>query len=53
MAGGAELRDRLRWTWVRSSRRSDGFKDLVAAAESELAEGADPARVELQPLQSR
>jgi hypothetical protein len=34
----AELRDRLRWAWMRPSRRYDEFKDLVAAAEEELSE---------------
>jgi hypothetical protein len=34
---GAELRDRLRWTWMRPSRRYDEFKDLVATAEEQLA----------------
>jgi hypothetical protein len=35
---GAELRDRLRWAWMRPTRRFDEFKDLVAAAEAELSE---------------
>jgi hypothetical protein len=41
---GAEIRDRLRWAWMRPTRRFDEFKDLVAAAEAELSEEsvADP-----------
>jgi hypothetical protein len=34
----AELRTRLRWAWMRPARRYDAYKDLLAAAESELAE---------------
>jgi hypothetical protein len=34
----AELRDRLRWAWLRPTRRYDEFKDLVAAAEAEMAD---------------
>ena len=34
----AELRDRLRWAWMRPSRRYDEFKDLIATAEEQLAE---------------
>jgi hypothetical protein len=37
---GAELRGRLRWAWMRPTRRYDEFKDLVAAAEAELADGS-------------
>jgi hypothetical protein len=33
-----ELRDRLRWAWLRPSRRYDEFKDLLAAAEEQLSE---------------
>jgi hypothetical protein len=46
----AELRTRLRWAWMRPTRRYDDFKDLVAAAEEQLSEaraadelGAHPA----------
>jgi hypothetical protein len=35
---GAELRNRLRWAWMRPAKRYDEYKDLVAAAEEELAE---------------
>jgi hypothetical protein len=35
---GAELRSRLRWAWLRPTRRYDEFKDLVAAAEEQLSE---------------
>lgn len=52
---GAELRDRLRWAWMRPARRYDEFKDLIATAEEQLAEqraadllgtpaGAEPSR---------
>ncbi len=34
----AELRTRLRWAWMRPAKRYDEFKDLVAAAEEQLAE---------------
>jgi hypothetical protein len=34
----AELRTRLRWAWMRPARRYDAYRDLLAAAESELAE---------------
>jgi hypothetical protein len=34
----AELRTRLRWAWMRPTRRYDEFKDLVAAAEEQLTE---------------
>jgi len=36
--GAAALRARLRWAWMRPARRYDQFKDLVAAAEEQLAE---------------
>ena len=34
----AELRDRIRWAWMRPSRRYDEFKDLLATAEEQMAE---------------
>jgi len=34
----AELRDRLRWAWMRPAKRYDTYRDLVAAAEEELSE---------------
>jgi hypothetical protein len=34
----AELRTRLRWAWSRPARLYDAYKDLLAAAEAELAE---------------
>jgi hypothetical protein len=38
----AELRTRLRWAWMRPARRYDHFKDLIAAAEEQLAgQGAE------------
>jgi hypothetical protein len=37
----SELRDRLRWSWMRPARRYEEFQDLLAAAEEQLAE--DPA----------
>jgi hypothetical protein len=33
-----ELRDRLRWSWMRPARRYDEYRDLLAAAEEQLAE---------------
>jgi hypothetical protein len=33
-----ELRDRLRWAWSRPARRSDDFKDLLAAASEQRAD---------------
>jgi hypothetical protein len=33
-----ELRDRIRWSWMRPARRFEEFKDLVVAAEEQLAE---------------
>ena len=40
----AELRERLRWSWMRPARRYEEFQDLLAAAEEQLsAEQAAPA----------
>jgi hypothetical protein len=33
-----ELRDRMRWSWMRPARRYEEFRDLLAAAEEQLAE---------------
>jgi hypothetical protein len=33
-----ELRDRLHWSWMRPTRRYEEFRDLLAAAEEQLAE---------------
>jgi len=33
-----ELRDRLGWSWMRPARRYEEFRDLLAAAEEQLAE---------------
>jgi hypothetical protein len=33
-----ELRERLRWSWMRPARRYDEYRDLLAAAEEQLAE---------------
>jgi hypothetical protein len=33
-----ELRDRLRWSWMRPARHYQEFRDLLAAAEEQLAE---------------
>ncbi len=33
-----ELRDRLRWSWMRPTRRYEEYRDLLAAAEEQLAE---------------
>ena len=31
-----ELRDRLRWSWLRPARRYEEFRDLLAAAEEQM-----------------
>ena len=33
-----ELRDRLSWSWMRPARRYEEYRDLLAAAEEQLAE---------------
>lgn len=33
-----ELRDRVRWSWMRPARRYGEYRDLLAAAEEQLAE---------------
>ena len=33
-----ELRDRLHWSWMRPARRYEEYRDLLAAAEEQLAE---------------
>ena len=33
-----DLRERLRWSWMRPARRYDEYRDLLAAAEGQLAE---------------
>jgi hypothetical protein len=33
-----ELRDRLHWSWIRPARRYEEYRDLLAAAEEQLAE---------------
>ncbi len=40
---GSELRLRANWSWLRPARGLDDFKDLLAAAEDELAEQHDRA----------
>jgi hypothetical protein len=50
----AELRNRLRWAWMRPAKRYDEFKDLVAAAEEQLSEArADDILGEREPADSR
>ena len=34
----SDLRERLRWSWMRPARRYDEYRDLLAAAEEQLAE---------------
>jgi hypothetical protein len=34
----AELRDRLRWAWMRPTRRYDEYRELIAVASEQLAE---------------
>jgi hypothetical protein len=38
-----ELRDRLRWSWMRPARRYEEYRNLLAAAEEQLAEQRDEA----------
>src|SRR3954451_21030041 len=50
----AELRTRLRWAWMRPAQRYDEFKDLVTAAEEQLAERrTEDALGEREPATSR
>jgi hypothetical protein len=42
----AELRDRLRWSWMRPARRYEEFQDLLAAAEEQLTESATESEAE-------
>ena len=48
-----ELRDRLRWSWMRPARRYEEFQDLLAAAEEQLNAGqaapADEERAAVHP----
>jgi hypothetical protein len=39
-----DLRDRLRWAWMRPTRRYDDFSDLIAAASEQLAEDRTDAQ---------
>jgi hypothetical protein len=49
----SELRDRLRWSWMRPTRRYEEFQDLLAAAEEQLtaddATGSDARHSAGQP----
>jgi hypothetical protein len=45
-----ELRDRLHWSWMRPARRYEEYRDLLAAAEEQLAEQRLAA---LRPLADR
>jgi len=42
----AELRDRLRWSWMRPARRYEEFQDLLAAAEEQLTESTTESDAE-------
>jgi hypothetical protein len=44
-----ELRDRLRWSWMRPARRYEEFQDLLAAAEEQLNESVSPASPAAHP----
>jgi hypothetical protein len=49
-----ELRDRLRWSWMRPARRCEEFQDLLAAAEEQLTdEEAAPSGEEQLRRESR
>jgi hypothetical protein len=45
----AELRERLRWSWMRPARRYEEFQDLLAAAEEQLDESIRPASPATHP----
>jgi hypothetical protein len=45
-----ELRDRLRWSWMRPARRYEEFQDLLAAAEEQLADDSATRSDEQQPV---
>ena len=46
-----ELRDRLHWSWMRPARRYDEFRDLLAAAEEQLAEQRAAELLEDRPAE--
>jgi hypothetical protein len=46
-----ELRDRLHWSWIRPARRYEEFRDLVAAAEEQLAEQRAAELLEDRPAE--
>jgi hypothetical protein len=45
----AELRERLRWSWMRPARRYEEFQDLLAAAEEQLSDSIRPASPAAHP----
>jgi hypothetical protein len=45
----AELRERLRWSWMRPARRYEEFQDLLAAAEEQLNDSIRPASPAAHP----
>jgi hypothetical protein len=47
---GGELRDRLRWSWMRPARRYEEFQDLLTAAEEQLADEPATRPDERQPV---
>ena len=46
-----ELRNRLHWSWMRPTRRYDEFRDLLAAAEEQLAEQRAAELLERPPAE--
>jgi hypothetical protein len=46
-----ELRDRLHWSWIRPARHYEEFRDLLAAAEEQLAEQGAAELLEDRPFE--
>ena len=46
-----ELRDRLHWSWMRPARRYEEYRDLLAAAEEQLAEQRAAELLEDRPAE--
>ena len=46
-----ELRDRLHWSWMRPTRRYEDYRDLLAAAEEQLAEQRAAELLEDRPAE--
>jgi hypothetical protein len=46
-----ELRERLRWSWMRPARRYEEFQDLLAAAEEQLNDSIRPESPAAHPAE--